>query len=158
MLIVYNKAIILVKHIFYIHKDIFACLFSIHNIISLSCHEQVCLISLSWHDKLIIIFFIVYLKIHNDSFGWYHKTFLRFPECFSMFIKFKKNLFRLDHSFNDNEYLLKDWSKKLSMFLNRAFGQLIKKNSFQSNAQRGECHIMRDNWEIIGTTDDEKDK
>ena len=26
-----------------IHKDIFACLFSIHNIISLSCHEQVSL-------------------------------------------------------------------------------------------------------------------
>ena len=26
-----------------IHKDIFACLSSIHNIISLSCHEQVCL-------------------------------------------------------------------------------------------------------------------
>ena len=28
---------------FYIHKDSFACLFSIHNIISLSCHEQVSL-------------------------------------------------------------------------------------------------------------------
>ena len=28
---------------FYIHKNIFACLFSIHNTISLSCHEQVCL-------------------------------------------------------------------------------------------------------------------
>ena len=26
-----------------IHKDIFVCLFSIHNTISLSCHEQVCL-------------------------------------------------------------------------------------------------------------------
>ena len=27
-----------------VHKDLFACLFSIHNIIiSLSCHEQVCL-------------------------------------------------------------------------------------------------------------------
>ena len=26
-----------------IHKDIFACLFSIHKIIRLSCHEQVCL-------------------------------------------------------------------------------------------------------------------
>ena len=26
-----------------IHKDIFACLFSIDNTISLSCHEQVCL-------------------------------------------------------------------------------------------------------------------
>ena len=26
-----------------VFKDIFACLFSIHNIISLSCHEQVCL-------------------------------------------------------------------------------------------------------------------
>ena len=26
-----------------IHKDIFACLFNIHNTISLSCHEQVCL-------------------------------------------------------------------------------------------------------------------
>ena len=25
------------------HKDIFACLFSIYNTISLSCHEQVCL-------------------------------------------------------------------------------------------------------------------
>ena len=28
---------------FNIPKDIFACLFSIHNTISLSCHEQVCL-------------------------------------------------------------------------------------------------------------------
>ena len=26
---------------FSIHKDIFVCLFSIHNTISLSCHEQV---------------------------------------------------------------------------------------------------------------------
>ena len=67
----------------FIHKDIFACLFSIHNTISLSCHEQVCLSGLrferyfshhrarwwekylskrsplkhtcSWHDKLIVI-------------------------------------------------------------------------------------------------------
>ena len=31
------------KVLFSIHKDIFACLFSIHNTISLSCHEQVCL-------------------------------------------------------------------------------------------------------------------
>ena len=29
-----------------IRKNIFACLFSVHNTISLSCHEQVCLISL----------------------------------------------------------------------------------------------------------------
>ena len=29
-----------------IHKDIFACRFSIHNTISLSCHEQVCLTGL----------------------------------------------------------------------------------------------------------------
>ena len=29
--------------IWVIRKDIFACLFSIHNTISLSCHEQVCL-------------------------------------------------------------------------------------------------------------------
>ena len=33
----------LLNNIFNIHKDIFACLFSIHNTISLSCHEQVCL-------------------------------------------------------------------------------------------------------------------
>ena len=33
-----------------IHKDIFACLFSIHNIISLSCHEQVCLSGLLKHQ------------------------------------------------------------------------------------------------------------
>ena len=31
------------KMVTVIHKDIFACLFSIHNIISLSCHEQVSL-------------------------------------------------------------------------------------------------------------------
>ena len=30
-----------------IRKNIFACLFSVHNTISLSCHEQVCLIRLS---------------------------------------------------------------------------------------------------------------
>ena len=30
-------------HYIIVHKDIFACLFSIHNTISLSCHEQVCL-------------------------------------------------------------------------------------------------------------------
>ena len=34
-----------------IHKDIFACLFSIHNIISLSCHEQVCLSGLILFDN-----------------------------------------------------------------------------------------------------------
>ena len=33
-----------------IHKDIFACLFSIHNTISLSCHEQVCLSVILVHD------------------------------------------------------------------------------------------------------------
>ena len=32
----------------FIHKDIFACLFSIHNIISLSCHEQVSLSGLRY--------------------------------------------------------------------------------------------------------------
>ena len=32
------------------HKDIFACLFSIHNTISLSCHEQVCLSGL--HEQV----------------------------------------------------------------------------------------------------------
>ena len=33
-----------------IHKDIFACLFSIHNTISLSCHEQVCLSGLRFES------------------------------------------------------------------------------------------------------------
>ena len=28
---------------FFIRKNIFACLFSIHNTISLSCHQEVCL-------------------------------------------------------------------------------------------------------------------
>ena len=31
------------KILWVIHKDIFVCLFSIHNTISLSCHEHVCL-------------------------------------------------------------------------------------------------------------------
>ena len=39
--------------IFHLHKDIFACLFSIHNKISLSCHEQVSLsgLKLIVHEK-----------------------------------------------------------------------------------------------------------
>ena len=39
----------------YEHKDIFACLFSIHNIISLSCHEQVCLQVLV-HDMINLLY------------------------------------------------------------------------------------------------------
>ena len=44
---------------FGIHKDIFACLFSIHNIISLSCHEQVCLclcLSMFYHDMINLLY------------------------------------------------------------------------------------------------------
>ena len=37
-----------------IHKDIFACLFSIHNTITLSCHEQVCLRRLFTFRKILL--------------------------------------------------------------------------------------------------------
>ena len=37
-----------------IHKDIFACLFSIHNTISLSCHEQVCLSGLRLFREILL--------------------------------------------------------------------------------------------------------
>ena len=37
-----------------IHKDIFACLFSIHNIISLSCHEQVLV-----HGMINLLYYII---------------------------------------------------------------------------------------------------
>ena len=42
-----------------IHKDIFACLFSIHNIISLSCHEQVSLahLNLLVHDMINLLYY-----------------------------------------------------------------------------------------------------
>ena len=80
-----TDALLSAKYIFPIRKDIFACLFSIHNTISLSCHEQVCLSGLRferyfshhraqwwekylskrsplkhtclWHDKLIVLYF-----------------------------------------------------------------------------------------------------
>ena len=39
-----EKGVFIIERL--IHKDIFACLFSIRNIISLSCHEQVCLSAL----------------------------------------------------------------------------------------------------------------
>ena len=41
----------------FIHKDIFACLFSIHNIISLSCHEQV---SLLVHDMINLLYYYAF--------------------------------------------------------------------------------------------------
>ena len=50
----------------FIHKDIFACLFSIHNIISLSCHEQVSLSGL----RISHIFAL--------PFGWWLNIFLFF--------------------------------------------------------------------------------
>ena len=51
------------KHLFFsIHKDIFACLFSIHNIISLSCHEQV---SLLVHDMINLLY--LFFRIPNNK-------------------------------------------------------------------------------------------
>ena len=43
------------KEELHIHKDLFACLFSIHNIISLSCPEQVCLSGLRFERYFPII-------------------------------------------------------------------------------------------------------
>ena len=45
-----------------IHKDIFACLFSIHNAIALSCHEQVCLNGL--HEQVCLNDMINLLYYH----------------------------------------------------------------------------------------------
>ena len=39
-----------------VDKDIFACLFSIHNTISLSCHEQVCLSGQICHEQVCLMF------------------------------------------------------------------------------------------------------
>ena len=41
---------------YHVHKDIFACLFSIHNTISLSCHEQVCLSGLRFERYLLLYY------------------------------------------------------------------------------------------------------
>ena len=64
--------------LFDIHKDIFACLFSIHNIISLSCHEQVSLslsFTCSWHDKLIILYFLISVKNKTEFLlVWYPES------------------------------------------------------------------------------------
>ena len=53
-------------------KDIFACLFSIHNIISLSCHEQV---SLSVHDMINLLYYKLY---HSPIIGVLCFKFLSF--------------------------------------------------------------------------------
>ena len=42
----------LISNLLNIRKNIFACLFSVHNTISLSRHEQVCLIRLSFKKYL----------------------------------------------------------------------------------------------------------
>ena len=36
-----------------VRKNIFACLFSVHNIISLSCHERVCVMRLSMFNEYV---------------------------------------------------------------------------------------------------------
>ena len=56
-----------IKHDFHktpsIYKDIFACLFSIHSIISLSCHEQVYLSGLRSDDGRSISQNVAHLNI-----------------------------------------------------------------------------------------------
>ena len=51
-----------------ISKNIFACLFSVHNAISLSRHEQVCLIrhTCSCLDKLIVLWKMLIYK-HTEK-------------------------------------------------------------------------------------------
>ena len=44
---------------YFIRKNIFACLFSVHNTITLSRHEQVCLMRLR---------FIIYNFFHSNNF------------------------------------------------------------------------------------------
>ena len=66
------------------HKDIFACLFSIHNTISLSCHEQVCLSgplkrTCSLHDKLIVLKSNINTSYH---FPYRFIVFVLFPNSF----------------------------------------------------------------------------
>ena len=47
-----------------LRKDIFACFFSIHNTISLSCHEQVCLSGLNIlvHDMINLLYLSLLLE------------------------------------------------------------------------------------------------
>ena len=47
----------------YIKIFFFACLFSIHNIISLSCHEQVCLSGHVYHDMINLLYNWMYIRL-----------------------------------------------------------------------------------------------
>ena len=44
------------------HENNFACLFSVHNTISLSRHVQVCLKSMLFHDMISLL----YYKVNHD--------------------------------------------------------------------------------------------
>ena len=54
-----------------IRKNIFACLFSVHNTISLSCHEQVCLMR-----QLINLLYYLYVYIFERSISWRYSSSL----------------------------------------------------------------------------------
>ena len=63
--------------IYNIHKNIFNCLFSVHKIISLSCHKQVCIMRLflkkySHHRETYIIMFCIFKE--NMDLGANYKT------------------------------------------------------------------------------------
>ena len=83
------------KITFFIRKNIFACLFSVHNTISLSRHEQVCLMRLRFeryfshdgrsisrnvaslnilvHDVINLLYYISYLLPLFNVFGGYFR-------------------------------------------------------------------------------------
>ena len=85
----------------YIHKDIFACLFSIHNIISLSCHEQVCLSGLAHlnilvHDMINLLYYnkCILAKSFQKEFKYIIGKFRNLKKCF---LKVRKN--SVSHTF-----------------------------------------------------------
>ena len=55
------------RPLFNIRKNIFACLFSVHNTISLSCHEQVCLMRLRFERYFSQLIVLKHYLIHRNT-------------------------------------------------------------------------------------------
>ena len=80
-------------------KNIFACLFSVHNTISLSRHEKVCLIRLRFERYFLIIgdldlkYAVTMPGILLDMYLWLHKFLLSKSEVILSYRGLKKSYF-----------------------------------------------------------------
>ena len=107
-----------------LHKDIFACLFSTHNTISLSCHEQVCLSSLSILVHGMIVFYYC-RRLFHIQYNCYSKNYLLLLVNSNFFLLHAQNICNISKYLYSNYLFCLIWKYFLCLCSKRFLISLI---------------------------------